>query len=186
MKALEKLSEKQLLKMATEKVWKENKNKINEKYQNTLKIALKKVLLKENIPFTYTYRANDCQKYGTMSDGTFKKFESVLRELNYIVVYNHYDGKFTKEVDEVFGWNKDYYCSNLQLFNYIFNTNFDRELYTEGDNFIYSQNIRDREKKISFILSEKARNFLKNAGYSIYKSWFNCGNGFKLPKFIVF
>jgi putative uncharacterized protein FNV2255 len=184
MKALEKLNEKQLLKMATEKVWKENKDKINEKYQNLLKITLKKVLLKENVSFTYTYRANECQKYGTMSDESFKKFESILKALNYTVVYNHYDGKFTKEVDEVFGWNKDYYRSNIELFNYIFNTNFNTELYT--DNLIYRQDIRAREKGISFILSEKARNFLKNAGYSIYKAWFNCGNGFKLPKFILF
>ena len=184
MKALNKLNEKQLIKMATEKAWKENKNKFNKKYQNILKITLKKVLLKENVSFTYTYRANDCQKYGTMSDETFKKFESILKTLNYIVVYNHYDGKFTKESDEVFGWDKDYYRSNLDIFNYIFNTNFDREPYT--DNLIYRQDIRAREKGVSFILSEKARNFLKNAGYSIYKAWTNCGNGFKLPKFIVF
>ena len=184
MKALNKLNEKQLLKMATEKVWKENKNKFNKKYQNILKITLKKVLLKENVSFIYTFRASDCQKYGTMSDECFKKFESVLKTLNYTVIYNHYDGKFTKEVDEVFGWNKDYYGSNIELFNYIFNTNFDKELFT--DNLIYRQDIRAREKGVSFILSEKARNFLKNAGYAIYKSWFNCGNGFKLPKFIVF
>ena len=184
MKALEKMNEKQLIKMATEKVWKENKNKFNKKYQNILKTTLKKVLLKENVSFTYTCRANDCQKYGTMSDETFKKFENVLKELNYIVVYNHYDGKFTKELDEVFGWDKDYYRSNLDIFNYIFNTNFDTEMYT--DNLIYRQDIREREKGVSFTLPEKARNFLKNAGYSIYKSWFNCGNGFRLPKFIVF
>ena len=184
MKALEKLNEKQLVKMATEKAWKENKNKFNKKYQNVLKTTLKKVLLMENVSFIYTIRANDCQKYGTMSDETFKKFENILKELNYIVVYNHYDGKFTKEIDEVFGWDKDYYRSNLDIFNYIFNTNFDTEMYT--DNLIYRQDIRAREKGISFILPKKARNYLKNAGYSIYKSWFNCGNGFKLPKFIVF
>ena len=185
-KELNKLNERQLVKMATEKAWKENKNKFNKKYQNILKIALKKVLLKENISFTYTYRANDCQKYGTMSDETFKKFESILKTLNYSVVYNYYDGKFTKEVDEVFGWNKDYYRSNIELFNYIFNTNFDRELYTEGDNFIYRQDIRDREAGKPFLLTDKIRKFLKNAGYSIHKTWINFGNGFRLPKFIVF
>ena len=186
MKILGNLNERQLLKMATEKAWKENKDKFLGSYQNMLKMALKKVLLKENISFTYTYRANDWQKYGTMSDETFKKFESILEELNYIVVYNHYDGKFTKEVDKVFGWDKDYCRSNLQLLNYIFNTNFDRELYTEGDNLIYSQDIKAREAGKPFLLTDKIRKFLKNAGYSIHKTWTNFGNGFKLPKFIVF
>ena len=182
MKALEKLNEKQLLKMATEKAWKEFKDKVESKTR--LKEILKKVLKKEKIGFIYTWRINDVRDYGTMYGDYYKIYESVLRNLNYIENYSHWDSKFTKEVDSVFVWDKDYYCSNMALFNYIFNTNFDREPYT--NNLIYRQNIREREKGISFILPKKARNFLKNAGYSIYKSWFNCGNGFKLPKFIVF
>lgn len=184
MKALEKLNEKQLIKMATEKVWKNYQDKVESKTR--LKEILKKVLKKEKISFIYTWRINDVRDYGTMYGDNYKVYESVLRNLNYIENYSHWDSKFTKEVDSVFVWDKDYYRSNLQLLNYIFNTNFDRELYTEGDNFIYRQDIRDREAGKPFLLTDKIRKFLKNAGYSIYKSWFNYGNGFRLPKFIVF
>lgn len=184
MKALEKLNEKQLVKMATEKVWKNYQDKVESKTR--LKEILKKVLKKEKIGFIYTWRINDVRDYGTMYGDNYKVYESVLRNLNYIENYSHWDSKFTKEVDSVFVWDKDYYRSNLQLLNYIFNTNFDREFYTEGDNFIYRQDIRDREAGKPFLLTDKIRKFLKNAGYSIHKTWINFGNGFRLPKFIVF
>ena len=183
-KALNKLNEKELIKMATEKVWKEFNDKVESKTR--LKEILKKVLKKEKIGFIYTWRINDVRDYGTMYGDNYKVYESVLRNLNYIENYSHWDSKFTKEVDSVFVWDKDYYRSNLQLLNYIFNTNFDRELYTEGDNFIYRQDIRDREAGKPFLLTDKIRKFLKNAGYSIHKTWVNFGNGFRLPKFIVF
>ena len=183
-KALNKLNEKELIKMATEKVWKEFKDKVESKTR--LKEILKKVLKKEKIGFIYTWRINDVRDYGTMYGDNYKVYESVLRNLNYIQNYSHWDSKFTKEVDSVFVWDKDYYRSNLQLLNYIFNTNFDRELYTEGDNFIYKQDIKDREAGKPFLLTDKIRKFLKNAGYSIHKTWINFGNGFRLPKFIVF
>ena len=96
------------------------------------------------------------------------------------------DRKFSRKKNSDVDRDKDYYRSNLQLLNYIFNTNFDRELYTEGDNFIYRQDIRDREAGKPFLLTDKIRKFLKNAGYSIHKTWVNFGNGFRLPKFIVF
>ena len=183
-KALNKLNERQLVKMATEKAWKNYQDKVESKTR--LKEILKKVLKKEKIGFIYTWRINDVRDYGTMYGDNYKVYESVLRNLNYIENYSHWDSKFTKEVDSVFVWDKDYYRSNLQLLNYIFNTNFDRELYTEGDNFIYRQDIRDREAGKPFLLTDKIRKFLKNAGYSIHKTWINFGNGFRLPKFIVF
>ena len=183
-KALNKLNEKELIKMATEKVWKEFKDKVESKTR--LKEILKKVLKKEKIGFIYTWRINDVRDYGTMYGDNYKVYESVLRNLNYIQNYSHWDSKFTKEVDSVFVWDKDYYRSNLQLLNYIFNTNFDRELYTEGDNFIYKQDIKDRESGKPFLLTDKIRKFLKNAGYSIHKTWINFGNGFRLPSFNVF
>ncbi len=183
-KALNKLNEKELIKMATEKVWKEFKDKVESKTR--LKEILKKVLKKEKIGFIYTWRINDVRDYGTMYGDNYKVYESVLRNLNYIQNYSHWDSKFTKEVDSVFVWDKDYYRSNLQLLNYIFNTNFDRELYTEGDNFIYKQDIKDREAGKPFLLTDKIRKFLKNAGYSIHKTWINFGNGFRLPSFNVF
>ena len=182
MKALNKLNEKQLLKMATEKVWKEFKDKVES--GNRLKELLKCVLNKEREFFTYTWRINDVMEYGTMYGDNYEVYSDILKILNYTQNYENYDSQFTREVDAGFIWNEDYYGSNLVIFNYIFNTSFEREFYT--DNLIYRQDIRAREKGVSFILSEKARNFLKNAGYSIYKSWFNCGNGFRLPKFIVF
>ena len=183
-KALNKLNERQLVKMATEKAWKDYRDEVKSKTR--LKEILKKVLKKEKIGFIYTWRINDVRDYGTMYGDNYKVYESVLRNLNYIENYSHWDSKFTKEVDSVFVWDKDYYRSNLQLLNYIFNTNFDRELYTEGDNFIYRQDIRDREAGNPFLLTDKIRKFLKNAGYSIHKTWINFGNGFRLPKFIVF
>ena len=183
-KALNKLNEKELIKMATEKVWKEFKDKVESKTR--LKEILKKVLKKEKNGFIYTWRINDVRDYGTMYGDNYKVYESVLRNLNYIQNYSHWDSKFTKEVDSVFVWDKDYYRSNLQLLNYIFNTNFDRELYTEGDNFIYKQDIKDREAGKPFLLTDKIRKFLKNAGYSIHKTWINFGNGFRLPSFNVF
>ena len=183
-KALNKLNEKELIKMATEKVWKEFKDKVESKTR--LKEILKKVLKKEKIGFIYTWRINDVRDYGTMYGDNYKVYESVLRNLNYIQNYSHWDSKFTKEVDSVFVWDKDYYRSNLQLLNYIFNTNFDRELYTEGDNFIYKQDIKDREAGKPFLLTDKIRKFLKNASYSIHKTWINFGNGFRLPSFNVF
>lgn len=183
-KALNKLNEKELIKMATEKVWKEFKDKVESKTR--LKEILKKVLKKEKIGFIYTWRINDVRDYGTMYGDNYKVYESVLRNLNYIQNYSHWDSKFTKEVDSVFVWDKDYYRSNLQLLNYIFNTNFDRELYTEGDNFIYKQDIKDREAGKPFLLTDKIRKFLKNAGYSLHKTWINFGNGFRLPSFNVF
>ena len=182
-KALNKLNEKELIKMATEKVWKEFNDKVESKTR--LKEILKKVLKKEKIGFIYTWRINDVRDYGTMYGDNYKVYESVLRNLNYIQNYSHWDSKFTKEVDSVFVWDKDYYRSNLQLLNYIFNTNFDRELYTEGDNFIYRQDISDREAGKPFLLTDKIRKFLKNAGYSIHKTWINFGNGFRLPSFNV-
>ena len=183
-KALNKLNEKELIKMATEKVWKEFKDKVESKTR--LKEILKKVLKKEKIGFIYTWRINDVRDYGTMYGDNYKVYESVLRNLNYIQNYSHWDSKFTKEVDSVFVWDKDYYRSNLQLLNYIFNTNFDRELYTEGDNFIYKQDIKDREAGKPFLLTDKIRKFLKNAGYSIHKTCINFGNGFRLPSYNVF
>lgn len=183
-KALNKLNEKELIKMATEKAWKDYRDEVESKAR--LKEILKKVLKKEKIGFIYTWRINDVRDYGTMYGDNYKVYESVLRNLNYIENYSHWDSKFTKEVDSVFVWDKDYYRSNLQLLNYIFNTNFDRELYTEGDNFIYRQDIRDREAGKPFLLTDKIRNFLKKSGYTIYKSWNNLGNNFRLPSFNVF
>ena len=183
-KALNKLNERELLKMATEKAWKENKDKVESKTR--LKEILKKVLKKEKIGFIYTWRINDVRDYGTMYGDNYEIYRNILRNLNYTQNYSHWDSEFTKEVDSVLVWDKDYYRSNLDLFNYIFNTKFDIELYTEGDNLIYRQDIRDREAGKPFLLTDKIRKFLKSAGYSIYKSWLNCGNGFKLPKFIVF
>lgn len=183
-KALNKLNEKELIKMATEKAWKDYRDEVESKTR--LKEILKKVLKKEKNGFIYTWRINDVRDYGTMYGDNYKVYESVLRNLNYIENYSHWDSKFTKEVDSVFVWDKDYYRSNLQLLNYIFNTNFDRELYTERDNFIYRQDIRDREAGKPFLLTDKIRKFLKNAGYSIHKTWINFGNGFRLPSFNVF
>lgn len=183
-KALNKLNEKELIKIATEKVWKEFKEKVES--EKRLKKLLKCVLNKEREFFTYTWRINDVRDYGTMYGDSFKIYEEILRLLNYTQNYSDWDSKFTKEVDAGFVWDEDYYRSNLKLFNYIFNTNFDKKLYTEGNKFIYEQDIQDREKRKPFILTEKTRNFLKKSGYTIYKSWNNLGNNFRLPSFNVF
>ena len=120
-----------------------------------------------------------------MYGDSFKVYEEILRLLNYTQNYSDWDSEFTKEVDAGFIWNEDD-RSNLKLFNYIFDTKFDKKLYTEGNKFIYEQDIQDREKRKPFILNEKTRNFLKKSGYTIYKSWNNLGNNFILPSFNVF
>ena len=81
MKALNKLNEKQLLKMATEKVWKEFKDKVES--GNRLKELLKCVLNKEREFFTYTWRINDVMEYGTMYGDNYEVYSDILKILNY-------------------------------------------------------------------------------------------------------
>lgn len=128
-KALNKLNERQLVKMATEKAWKNYQDKVESKTR--LKEILKKVLKKEKIGFIYTWRINDVRDYGTMYGDNYKVYESVLRNLNYIENYSHWDSKFTKEVDSVFVWDKDYY-RNKENFKII--TDFgDKEGYSVSE-----------------------------------------------------
>lgn len=182
-KALNKLNEKELIKMATEKVWKEFKDKVES--EERLKKLLKSVLNKEREFFTYTWRINDVRDYGTMYGDSFKVYEEILRLLNYTQNYSDWDSEFTKEVDAGFVWNEDD-RSNLKLFNYIFDTKFEKKLFTKTDKIFYEQDIVDREKRKPFILNEKSRIFLKKSGYTIYKNWNNLGNNFRLPSFNVF
>lgn len=169
--------------MATEKVWKEFKDEVESK--KGLKKLLKCVLNKEREFFTYTWRVNEVIGYGTMYGDSYKVYEEIFRLLNCTQNYSEWDSEFTKEVDAGFIWNEDD-RSNLKLFNYIFDTKFEKKLFTKVDWFVYEQDIEDREKRKTFILSEKTRNFLKKSGYTIYKSWNNLGNNFRLPSFYIF
>jgi len=69
-KALNKLNEKELIKMATEKAWKDYRDEVESKTR--LKEILKKVLKKEKIGFIYTWRINDVRDYGIMYGDNYK------------------------------------------------------------------------------------------------------------------
>lgn len=159
-KMLVNLDDGILLKLATEKVWKNYQDKVESKKR--LKQLLKCVLKKEREFFTYTWRINDCQNYGTMYGDNYKVYSDILKILNYTQNYENYDSKWTKEVDAGFIFDDNYWLGKVSLVNYIFETVIENE---------YSGNIYIKNK-----ISDSLKNFLSKFSYNLYKKYVNYGS----------
>ena len=168
-KMLVNVDDKELLKRATEKAWKDFKDTVKNKER--LKQLLKRALKKEKDFFTYSWKIDDCRKYGTLYGDEFENYENVLKILNYTQNYSAFDSKFTKEIDAGFIFDEKYWLGKVNLIEYIFGAKIKKSY---GEQFVYVENE----------ISDKLKNFLNKYGYTLYKKYKNYGS-FKQKRYYL-